>query len=192
MSYFDQIYSRLFRRKKSSLVYIQEVIKRSTSFAERFNAWKTSDTCSDILNDIWQSYFWKQRGIDKDPNVSILNSTYSNGFAISYTPEIEQNNFQYLFDYLADRVKGLGYLLVVSRVTMKDHGDEVETTEMHYLKPKPTFIEPIDQRYGNVQIEFKKYNDEPSRIKVLANTYPNRKYKSPENFEDLARHILNA
>ena len=143
MSYFDQIYGRLFKRKDSSLVYVQEVLKRSNLFMERFNTWKNSDRCPEILNDIWQSYFWKQRGIDKDPNVSLLQSPYSNGFAISYTSDIECNSFHYLFDYLANRVKELGYRKVVSRVTLQDQGDEVETTEMHYLN----FQEEISQMY---------------------------------------------
>ena len=103
-------------------------------------------------------------------------SNYSNGFAIKYMPEYGKKNFHFLFDYLADQVKKLDYTLVMSRQTMKENGDEVEMKEMHYLKPKRGFVEPIDQQYGNVQIEYKELNDEPMRIKLVANSYPDRKY----------------
>jgi hypothetical protein len=74
---------------------------------------------------------------------------------------------------------------------MKEKGEEVETKEMHYLKPKRGFVEPIDQRYGNVQIEYTKLNDIPTRIKLIANTYPDRKYKEAESFESLTEYLFS-
>ncbi len=193
MSYFDHIYNRLFRRSGngSTRVLVNEIIQRSQSFLERFQAWKTSDVCAEFLNDLWQSYFWQKKGVDKDPQILLHESTYSNGFAISYEAKYGKSNFKYLFDYLADQVKKLDYRLVMSRHTMQEKGDVVELKEMHYLKPKRGFVEPIDQKYGNVQIEYIEENDQPTRIKLVANSYPDRKYKEAEDFEDLAEHIFS-
>ncbi len=193
MSYFDYIYNKLFGKpgSTSTRVLVNEIIQRSQSFLDRFNAWKTSDLCADYLNDLWQSYFWQKKGVDKDPHIHILESTYSNGFAISYEAKYGKNHFKYLFDYLADQVKLLGYRSVVSRHTMQEKGDVVEMKEMHYLKPKRGFVEPIDQKYGNVQIEYIEENDQPTRIKLVANSYPDRKYKEAESFENLAEYILS-
>ena len=193
MSYFDYIYNRLFGKSVSgqTRVLVNEIIKRSQSFLERFHAWKASDICAEYLNDLWQSYFWRKQGVDKDPQILILESTYSNGLAINYESKYGKNNFHYLFDYIADQVKKLDYRLVLSRHTMQEKGDVVEMKEMHYLKPKQSFIEPIDQRFGNVQIEYIEENDQPTRIKLIANSYPDRKYKEAENFEELAEHIFS-
>ena len=193
MSYFDLIYQRLFGKSGSSQtrVLVNEIIKRSQNFLDRFQAWKTSDKCQEFLNDLWQSYFWRKQGIDKDPQIVILESTYSNGLAIDYEDKYGKSNFHYLFDYLADQVKKLDYKLVVSRHTMQEKGDIVELKEMHYLKPKNNFVEPIDQKYGNVQIEYIEENDQPTRIKLIANSYPDRKYTQAKSFEDLAQHIFS-
>lgn len=192
MSYFDHIYSRLFGKTgSSSRILVNEIIQRSQSFLDRFQTWKNSDSCAEFLNDLWQSYFWQRKGVDKDPHILLMESTYSNGFAISYEDKFGKNNFRYLFDYLADQVKLLDYRLVISRHTMQEKGDIVEMKEMHYLKPKPSFIEPIDQKYGNVQIEYIEENDQPTRIKLIANSYPDRKYKQADSFENLAEYIFS-
>ena len=170
MSYFDYVYKKLFPSGKySSTVLVNAVIKRSQSFLKNFNTWKASELCEEYLNEIWQSYFWSKNGIDKNPQVSIFESSRSNGFAISYQPNFNKYHFHYLFDYLADKVKKLDYKLVTSKFTMEERGDNVETREMHFLKPRNDLTTPRDQKYGNVQIEFISVNDEPANIKFIAN-----------------------
>jgi len=190
MNYFDQIYSKVFGRDTSRPVVMDALIKRNKSFLDKFNQWKGSEISHDFLNDIWQSYFWSKQGIDKKPTVLIHESNYSNGFALNYENNYDKNYFHFLFDYLADQVKNLGYILVTSKVSMKENGDNVETREMHYLKPKRSFVEPIEQKFGNVQIEFLKVNEYPTRIKLIANVYPDRKYKEPDDFEVLAKYLF--
>jgi len=193
MSYFDYIYNRLFGQTgaTSTKVLVNEIIKRSQSFLDQFHAWKSSDICEELLNDLWQSYSWRKQGLDKDPQVLLLESTYSNGFAVDYESKYGKNSLRFLFDYFADEIRKLDYRLVVSRHTMKERGDVVEMKEMHYLKPKRTWVEPIDQKYGNVKIEYIEENDQPTRIKLLANSYPDRKYREAESFEDLVEFIFS-
>ncbi len=192
MSYFDYVYKKLFSSKKyASSVLVNEVIKRSQSFLRNFNAWKASEICEEYLNEIWQSYFWSKKGVDKNPQVSIFESSRSNGFAISYQPSLNKYHFHYLFDYLADQVKKLDYKLVTSKFTMAERGDLVEMKEMHYLKPKNDFTTPRDQKFGNVQIEYTRLNDQPTNIKLIANTYSDRAYQEPKDFEQLAQHIFS-
>lgn len=191
MSYFDSIYSKIFDKGGKSPVLIHEVIKRSQSFLNRFQSWKTSELSNEFLNEVWQSYFWKKKGIDKNPQVYILESQYSNGFSISYESEYDKIGFHFLFDYIAEQVKKLDYKLTTSRLTIKEKGDNVEKVELHYLKPKRNFVEPIDQCFGNVQIEYTEINNQPEKIRLIANSYPDRKYKEAKNFEELAQHIFN-
>lgn len=74
---------------------------------------------------------------------------------------------------------------------MAERGDLVETKEMHYLKPKNDLTTPRDQKFGNVQIEYTRVNDEPTNIKLIANTYSDRAYQEPKDFEQLAQHIFS-
>lgn len=192
MSYFDYVYKKLFSTKSASAVLVNEVIKRKESFLKRFDTWKASEVCEEYMNEIWQSYFWSKKGVDKDPQVHVFESSRSNGFAISYQPNFNKNHFHYLFDYLADQVKKLDYKLVMSKLTMQEKGENIETREMHYLKPKNDFSSPRDQKFGNVQIEYMSVNDEPTRIKLIANTYSDRAYNEPKDFEQLAKHLFSS
>ena len=88
-------------------------------------------------------------------------------------------------------MKKLDYRLVNSHLTIQEKGEDVETREMHYLKPKSGFEAPRDQKYGNVQIEFIRLNDRPANINLLANTYSDRAYNEPKEFEELAQHIFS-
>lgn len=191
MSYFDTIYKRIFGEKSSnSKINVDELIKRSESFLGRYEKWRTSEVCHDFLTEIWESYFWRKRGIDKNPVLVLFESSSSNGFAINYSPEFDKKSFHFLLDHFANQVKGLGYRLVTSRNSLRDKGDYVERKEMHYLKPKHDFTLPIDQKYGNVQIEYIEENNEPARIKFVANSYADRKYKEALKFETLAESVL--
>jgi len=191
VSYFDTVYNRLFGSNNKPLkIDVDELIRRSENFLGRFERWKTSEIGQDFLNEIWESYFWRRRGIDKNPVLVLFESANSNGFAINYSPEFDRNSFHFLLDHFADQVKKLGYRPVTSRNSLRDKGDHVERKEMHYLKPKVGFTEPIDQKFGNVQIEYIEKNNEPSRVKLIANSYPDRKYREAMHFESLAEHVL--
>ena len=192
MSFFDQIYARLFAGDEASStpVVVDDILKRSEGFKKEFEAWKLSDQFELLINDARQSYESATEGIGRIPQVLLHQSKNSNGFAINFDEEYDQPSFRFLFDYLADQVKKLEYRLVMSKQTLKEKGKEVERKEMHYLKPKHSFTEPIDQKFGNIQIEYIEYNNKPTRIKLIANSYDDRKYTKARDFETLAEQLL--
>lgn len=192
MSFFDQIYARLFIREKGSStpVIVDNVLKRSDSYKIKYDNWKCSDQFELLVKDARQSYQSAKVGVGRIPQILLHQSKNSNGFAIAYDEEYEKSSFQFLFDYLADQVKKLDYRLVMSKQTIKEKGKDVERKEMHYLKPKYGFTEPIDQKYGNIQIEYIEYNNKPARIRFIANSYPDRKYNEAKSFDSLADEVL--
>ncbi|MFK7952070.1 MAG: hypothetical protein AB8B73_04435 [Ekhidna sp.] len=191
MSYFDKIYAKLFGEKTATPLVVQEILKRSDRFTTQFHEWKLSDLRDEMIDEIWQSYFWKKKGIEKTPQVFIMESVSNNGFSIKYEANYNEKDFHFLFDYLADQVKKLNYTLVLSRLTRKESGEDVDTKEMHYLKPKRGFVEPINQQYGNIQIEYSMINDSPQSIRLIANGYPDRNYTKVKDFNELVQHIFN-
>jgi len=61
---------------------------------------------------------------------------------------------------------------------------------MRYLKPKPGFVEPINQMVGYIQIEYIALNEAPYRLKFVGNNYSDRKYTTPLDFDELVNKIL--
>lgn len=194
MSFFDDIYQRIFGTASSEAngsVSVEALIKRSPTFLSEYEEWRASEQAAVFLESMWQSFYWQRKGVDKQPVLLLLESKYSNGFSLSYKSSYGKKDFQFLFDYLAQQVQELGYRKVVSKSAIEERGEEVELKEMHYLKPKVGFVEPIDQAFGNIQIEYIEENGQPVRIKFRANSYPDRKYKEARSFEELAEEVLS-
>lgn len=189
MSFFDQVYQKLFPKKSKGII-LHEVIKRSKSYREQYQTWQDSGHSDILLENIYSAIRLKEEGLEANLDVHRFEGDYSNGIAISYMDEIEKIHFQYLFDLLADKTKELGYKISVSDVMVTDREGIIETKEKHYLKSRLSKVRPIDQKFGNVIIEFIKINDEPSFIRLMALAYNDRLYKEPDDFEDLAAYLF--
>lgn len=192
MSFFDQVFQSLFSKKEASnKVLVHEVISRSNAYKASFDEWKGSESCSQLLNDIRTSYYLKSKGIQGQPDVHLLNSPYSNGFAISFSQEkMNAKQFQYLFDWLAKMVEDLGYRQANKDVKILNKGKFIETKEKYYLKPLQGNEIPINQRFGNILIEHILIDDQPSYLKLVANSYNDRSYSKAESFEALADYLF--
>lgn len=191
MNFFDQVYQKLFPNKTSGPI-LHQVLKRSQSFIDQYELWKSSALPNDLLQEIAESIRLKQEGIIKTPGVHQFTGEYSNGIAVTYDPEIDKMHFQFLFDYLAEKVKELGYRTSISDLIVSEKKSYIESKEKHYLKIKPADKTPIDQKYGNITIEFISIDEVPSFIRLMAHAYNDRLYKKPENFEDLAKYLLSS
>ncbi len=194
MSFFDNLYQKFFTSKTASDFKIyNEVIERPARYLYHYQEWKDSDRPEKIISDYSKSYHLKHTGIESEPHVHIFNSPAANGFAFTYHSLLGKDEFQYLFDLLADKVKLLGYRMVNSDVHVAEKADFIETREKHYLKPPMgTFRTASDQYYGNILVEYVKINDEPSYIKLLANTYSDRLYMEPRPYTELVEHLFNS
>lgn len=192
MSFFDQVYQTLFPKKdQTNKVLLHELIHRSDSYTANYRKWNGSSNQADFLKDLRTAYYLKSKGIEGKPSVHLLKSQYSNGFAISYTDELDQNEFQYLFDWLAVTIENAGYRKSNSDVTIMDKGNFIETREKHYLKPPTGKSIPLEQRYGNILIEHISVDDKPSFLKLVANIYNDRSYSKAESFEGLAEYLFD-
>lgn len=191
MAFFDQVYRKLFPPKNpSQKSLVHEVITRGDSYSKAYNLWKHSIPRKDLVSAIGNSYQLKEKGMVGDPDVHILDTQYSNGFAISYNPSLDKREFQFLFDWLAEKIEALGYNRATSDLIISEKPTYVESKEKHYLKPKLSDETPINQRFGNILIEYITIDDTPSYLKLVANIYSDRMYKKPEKFSKLAEYLL--
>ncbi|MEO9476534.1 MAG: hypothetical protein ABJG41_13410 [Cyclobacteriaceae bacterium] len=190
MTFFDQVYNKLFTSKPTGLI-LHEVLKRNSSYLDEYLLWKESKVPNQLLHNIAESLRLKQDGILKKPDVHHFSSDLNNGFAITYDSSLDKTHFKFLFDLMAEKVQELGYKISVSDLMVTGKKKYVESKEKYYLKNRISDTTPIDQKYGNVIIELISIDDEPSFIRLMAQAYNDRLYKEPENFDDLAKYLLN-
>lgn len=193
MAFFDQVYQKLFPskgQKHKSLVH--EIIDRSDRYTKEYEVWKNSIQRKELVKTVGNSYHMKEKGFVGSPDVHLLDSKYSNGFAISFDDTLNKKEFQFLFDWFAEKVQELGYKKSTSDLLVSDKGKHVESKEKHYLKPEIKDITPIDQKFGNILIEYILIDGKPSYLKLVANVYSDRMYQKPEQFEKLAEYLFDS
>ncbi|RED97051.1 hypothetical protein [Marinoscillum furvescens] len=192
MTFFDQIYERLFPSKQAEGVVMQELIKRKDSYLEDYNRWKNSYKKTDMVQAVADSYRLKLDRMVGEPDVHILNTSLSNGFAISYHEHLGVTEFKFLFDWLAEKVQQLNYKKANADITITEKKDFVETKEKYYFKPRQlkNETEELRQYFGNILIEHIVIDKRPSYIKLTANTYSDRQYQKPDSFELLAKYLF--
>lgn len=196
MSFFDQVYAQLFpnKAKSDNSILVQEPIRRSEQYWQQYTSWAKSFDRINLINKIYNSYVLKKQGIIGDPDVHILSSKTSNGFAVALNTNLNKQEATYLLDWMASKILELDYKKMNSDITVTDKEDSVQTLSKHYLKPrnKPSQTgKQIDQQYGNVLIELTLTDDQPNYLKFVANTYSDHKYKEPLAFEKLAEFLFD-
>ena len=193
MAFFDQLYQKLFnsRGSETSLI-LHEVIVRNEKYLQGYEQWKLNGRATKMISDYSRSYHFKKSGIQSEPNVHVFASSASNGFALTYSPDFDKQEFQFLFDYLAEISKTLGYRQVNSDVTITEKNDTIETREKHYLKPPICTADQLSkQLFGNILVEYIMIDDQPSYIKLLANIYFDRQYEPAEDHRELISHLFS-
>lgn len=193
MSFFDQVYHKLFPHKEfTPKILVHERIERSTKYKSKYETWRHSAAHFDLLKAVAQSYGLKKHQKEEGiPNVHILNTGTSDGFAISYDTSYTALEYQFLLDWFSEKAQQLDYLLYNSDVTITEKAGKVETMEKHYLKPqRDKKQESPDDNFGNILIEYIKVDDAPSYLRLSANTFPDRVNKKPENFDNLAEFLF--
>ena len=187
MSFFDDMYRKLFAGKKASNPeIIHETLKRSDKFLNAYQAWKESESRTDLMTDIESAYELKKVDIESEITVHVFESNYANGFAIPYNTIISKEHFKFAFDFFKDRTLEMSYFLAQGDRRVVEKEEHEETIEKWYLKPPRKALQERvrDQLYGNVQIEYIEVNHEPSHIKLMASFYQDRLYTKALPFEE--------
>ncbi|HCX23873.1 MAG: hypothetical protein CMB80_28180 [Flammeovirgaceae bacterium] len=195
MAFFDQIVEQLFPQKSGkNEILVHEPIKRSESFQEDYSRWVKSFKRVDLLKSVYSSYELKKQEVIGDPDVHLLQSNISNGFAVSYNDRIGKDDFVFFFDWLSEKTNQLDYRRTNSDVTVTARNNQIETLARYYYKPKisaGTTEKLIDQQYGNILIEHISIDDRPTYIRYIVNNYRDRKYTEAEDFEKLADFLFS-
>lgn len=194
MTFFDEVFSKLFGKKEAPTApLVHEPLSRSEMQSVQYSDWMAADVHVGMIEDLSSAYHKKKLGIISPMEVHVLQTRYSNGFALSYDENITGDSFRNLFDYLKDRTLNLGYKLAQADRRILDKGDYEETIEKWYLKPDVVHSgkEFEDQRYGNVLMEHIAVDRKPSYIKVMVNVYQGRPYAEALPFDEFLDELFN-
>lgn len=183
MAFYDQLINRLFPKDKE--VSIHEVLKRSPHFSRSYDQWKLSGRCVDEREAIRKSYHYKLSNLKPSIDIEVYHSPYANGLIIYPQKDKEPLSFEFLMEYIREKLEMDGYRLVHADRKMMESVKMVTALEKYYLKPPLTTETPIDQKYGNVILELSYINNAPTKFKMMANIYSDRLYNEPRAFEDL-------
>jgi hypothetical protein len=194
MSFFDEVFEKLFPKKRvATNELIHEPLERSGKEIELFNAWMSSEDSGHLLAEVYNSYELKKKGITAQLDVHVLQTPYSNGFAVSFNDEKTKDEFKNLFDLFKEKVLHLNYKLAQKDRRIIDRETYEEVIEKWYLKPQGEPLEKnkFNQLYGNVLIEYVMIDRKPSYIKLMANIYQDRLYSEAMAFDDLIEKLFN-
>lgn len=194
MTFFDEVFSKLFGKKEApSVPVIHEPLLRTQGQSHHYADWMAADVHVGMIEDLSSAYHKKKLGIISPLEVHLLNTRYSNGFALSYDESISNESFRNLFDYMKDRTLTFGYKLAQADRRILDKGGFEETIEKWYLKPDVVHSgkEFENQRYGNVLMEHIAVDRKPSYIKVMVNVYQGRPYAEALPFDEFLDELFN-
>jgi len=193
--YFTNLFNAA-EESSSTQPFIHELIERTDTDKEDYEHWKKTLVKRRLIN--WlnsQHIAYLINPNDIDESIDFLNLTSSKGFVVHFQKmgytKAEGIHF---FDYLKERVLTLGYRSYVSDFRTYQKKDWIETTQRHYLKPRPNFLkeknEKFNQAYGNINIELILRNEKLIQLKFSATSYNDRKFEDADEFNDLMQELL--
>ena len=173
--------------------FIHELIERSQEEKASLKLWKDMHVCRKLLDWVQHQYLlYCSLPEENDDWIDFLHTPSSRGFVLHFykTNYVRQEVLQ-LFDLFKERVLGTGYRTQISDRRIYQHHDWMETTERHYLKPKPEFGAPgkVRQRYGNITILLILRDDKPYQLKFQATTYRDHLFLDPDDFAELMQQL---
>lgn len=194
MSFIDNIINKLFPKGKNSHKSIlHEVILRKKTESLNYQRWLKSMDKFEQIGAIERSYKLAKENVDSEPTILIMNTAYSNGFAIPYNSMYSRDEFRFIFDYFKDQVLKMDYRLAGSDRKIREKQNNIETVEKHYLKPPLNYKDKVtDQQYGNILIEHVSINDKPDHIKIMANIYSDRLYSEAKSFDEFMERLFKS
>ncbi|MFT6872727.1 MAG: hypothetical protein ACJAVN_001739 [Roseivirga sp.] len=191
MSFFDDVVGKLFGRQSPKAAFVNEVLKRSDQEIQQYEAWKVTENANSLIADVERGYFMKKQGIVSAVDVHLLDSQYSNGFAVSFNDQFSPDSFTFMFDFLKERGLEQGYKLSQGDRRILDKETYEETIEKWYLKPLAEDLNGVaNQKFGNILIEKTEIDRKPSYLKLMANVYQDRLYSEAKPFSELIEQLF--
>lgn len=191
--YIKQLFKEAEQSSPSHPV-VHEMIERSAEEKEDYTQWKDGLIRRRLMNWLMDQYaIFLVLPDDIDEAVDFLNTPSSKGFVIHFhKTNYSKREITHFFDYLKEKVLSLNYRTQISDSRTYNKPNWVETTERHYLKPRPNFEagKKSKQAFGNVMIEVEARDEKVRNLRFRATVYQDHQFEEAEEFKDLMRELL--
>lgn len=173
---------------------VHKMIERTAAETEDFHQWKEGLVRRRFLGWLSDQYaIFQVLPVDVDEALDFLDTPSAKGFVIHFhKTNYTRREAVHLFDYFKERVLNLEYKTQLSDTRMYNRPQWVETTERHYLKPRPRFEagKKMNQAFGNVMIELEFRNDQIYNLRFRATTYQDHQFEDAQEFKALMGALL--
>lgn len=187
--FVQNIIDKVFGRPNSTSDdnFFSGPLERDAQFEKAFQFWKSSSASKEVLQKIRLAYSDVALNGKFRQDFHQYKSPQAKGFFINMRLGISPESFPFLMDLFKERVLECGYSVYTSDRKYKEVPTGMKSLDKHYLKPQlGVDIEvPINQRYGNVLLEYTAIDETPEYLKVMVSVYSDRNYRKAGAYEEL-------
>lgn len=191
--YIKQLFQEAEQSSPSKPV-VHKMIERTEEEKQDYLQWREGLVRRRLVDWLRDQYaIFQVLPDDIDEALDFLNTPSSKGFVIHfYKTNYSKREVFHLFDYLKEKVLDLNYRTQISDSRTYNKPNWVETTERHYLKPRPNFEagKKLKQAFGNVMIEVELRDEKVRNLRFRATVYKDHQFEDAEDFKDLMRELL--
>lgn len=197
MIFFNKLFRDLFGGNDKPAfgdqgTLIKERIKHNQTFLNNYKDWLNKKVHIDLMQNIYLMWAQKIKDEQIDVNLFLHKSNLSNGFYIRREEQWNTDDYCFFIYFIIEKLQVKEYVLNNTSREVIEEGGLLKTIELFYLKPslKHRKQAPFEQFFGSLEIQHRMVNGETTVVKLLANTYSDRRYKKAYDFEDLMNYIF--
>lgn len=197
MSIINRLLKELFPEKPESTkglkeVLVREMIQRNQRFLDGYKQWIKEEMHLGLLNHLQESRLLSDNLMDSQVNFFTHSEAASSGVYFHGERPWNSSDYAFLIHYFIEQLASLDYYSNNTKREVVEEEGHLKTVERFYLKPGLKYRRevPYNQLFGNVLIEHRQLEDETVLVKLMANTYNDRNFKKPYDFEDLLDKLL--
>lgn len=197
MSFFKSLFKDLFSKEElqagdeDSELVSEQIVFTEIYWAE-FKKWQNRGIHQTLLEHLFALWENSSKGDSNSEKLFLHQTKLSNGFYFLGEEPWSNEDYSFLIQYWIEKLKDKGYVQKRAHRELCEEGGLLKGMEEFYLKPGLKFRRstPFEQLFGNIHIQHRTVNGETRLVKLLANTYSDRNYKTAYDFEDLIHFIL--
>ncbi|WP_242919533.1 hypothetical protein [Pontibacter liquoris] len=168
-------------------------LKRTASYEAAYKKWVAAKTYLTWTGPYYKAYHYRKANLTGQYRVQVIEDQSREGVVFYHDPAIGKSNFNFLFDFLKDRILLQGYRLHSMDKQEVRHARYNEQLEKYFLLPPAADAPGSDlcnQLYGNITLDYIKVNKHPGYIRLLVNSYTDPYFSAPLPFTDLLEKVL--
>ncbi|HMQ05690.1 MAG TPA: hypothetical protein PKC30_00245 [Saprospiraceae bacterium] len=182
--------------KSADQPFIHEMIDLEDFEINEYLEWTGGDHLPLLKKRLQQAYFNYITGGDvTDHSFAFFDTPQSKGFAIfpHYESSWKDSDYRFFKHYISSRLSNENYIINLADVRSRQKSVWIESIFRYYMKPSPKMRaqSPVNQLYGNVNMEYIKRDDQPYMFRLLANAYQDNHFKPVKPFGELMKLITS-